>query len=484
MTPEQAKLLVRQAFREQDLTLQVVRDADPRLVWLLRRIAGQIKALPEAGDLMREQQWRKVRSSVFGELDQFANALGADVLNQLKGEIGNAEAFSRGYLEVGIEGAKPTSVTVGVNQAAPFNAYAMGREVSVTTGRLYYEAISRSGVAGQNFAKLFGVSLDDAGGLLTVGDGRTGLSRFFMTSIDRLVMQGLLEGRTTEAIAQDLIFESIKGGLNLGKTARQLKANATTVVRTAIADALSSAHEAFWDANNQWEWDDPETGEHHQGELIAGWMFDAITDSRVCVECAMWDQKFARRRDDLPAVPLHPRCRCVRRPITESERELMRMENEEDRRREKAGKPPKTVGTAVQIYTEQELRANGTLRKGESMKDFLKRMKGRRDAARQDGKDLPERWYATPVKKDGQVFWRKAVDKPAVGRAGVMRVPEWLATTNETTQVDFFGTRARQQKFQELIGSGKTPREAMVALLSIDRNEKAGRYRFKPMKSR
>ena len=493
MTPEQARLLVRQAFREQDLTLKVVREADPRFVYLLRRIAGQIKGLPDPGDLMRETEWRRLRPGLFRELDAYANQLGAQVLETLKGEIGQMEQFARGYIELGVEKAttagevvrQGSAVTVGPNQAKPFTTFVMGKEITVTSGELYFKAISQSGVAGQSFAKVFGTSLDKTGGLLTVGQERTGLSRFFMTSIDRLVTQGVLEGRTTEEISQDLIFESVKGGLNLGKTARQLKANATTVVRTAIADANAKAAEAWWDANDKWEWDDPETGEHHEGKIIGGWIFDAVTDSRACPECAMWDQKYAPNRDDLPAVPVHPRCRCMRRPVTATERLLMKEDAEEQRRWAKAGVDrPKSVGSAVELYTEADLRKSGVLRRGESMKDFLSRQRGRRRAAQQDGRDLPERWYATPVKKDGQTFWRKAVDLPPVGRAGVRRVPEWLETASVTTQVDFFGSKARQQRFQELIASGKSAREAMVQLLSVDKVDGLRYYRFKPMKKR
>ena len=481
MTPEQARLLVRQAFREQDLTLQIIREADPKLVWLLRRLAGQIQALPDPGDLMREREWRKLRPTLFAALDQYSASLGADVIGALKGEMQRSEEFARGYVQLGAEKAT-TSVTIGVNQVAAVPTFVMGKEIGVTTGNLYFRAISEAGVAGQSFAKVFGVSVDDVGGILTVGQERTGMARFFMTSIDRLVTQGILEGRDTGDIVHDLIFESIKGGLNLGKSGKLLKSQATTVVRTGIADALARSHEAFWDANNDWEWDDPETGEHHQGKVIQGWMFDAITDSRVCENCAMWDQKYAPDRDDLPSVPLHPRCRCVRRPITATERELMKQDAAEARRREKAGLAPKTAGTAIELVEEKDL----PRRKGESATDFIRRQQGKRRAANQDGRDLPERWYATPVRKGGKTFWRKAVDLPTVGRDGIRRVPEWLAGATTATQVDFFGGggagATRQRYFQQLIAGGKSPREAMVAMLSADKQEGFKHWQFKPVK--
>jgi hypothetical protein len=498
MTPEQARLLVRQAFIEQGLTGSVIKGIEPDLIAALLRIAGRIKTLPKPGDLMREQVWRQTRPQLYADLDRFANRLGVDLLNTLKGQVQSAEEFARGYVELGVEKATATgqnvtagsSVTVGAGptfQAQPFQSFVMGKDITVTSGQTYFKAISQAGVAGKDFQALFGASINQTDGFISVGGKGTGVARFYMTSIDRLVTQGILEGRLTEDIASDLVGESFRG-LNLGMTGRQLKTQATTVVRTAIADSLNRAHEAFWSANNDWEWTDPNTGEEHKGTLIKGFIFDATTDSRACPECSMWDQKYATKIDDLPRAPLHPRCRCVRRPVTNTERLLMK-EDAEDAR---DGRGPKTVGSGIELQTEEDLRKSGALRRGESMKDFLGRQKRLRKAAQQQGRDLPERWYATPVKKDGKVYWRKAVDLPPVGRAGVMRVPEWLGQKNgngfvvsDATRIDFFGGgkagEARNETFKRLIKEGKGSREALVALLSVDRNVKVGRYRFKPV---
>jgi hypothetical protein len=53
--------------------------------------------------------------------------------------------------------------------------------------------------------------------------------------------------------------------------------------------------------------------------------------------------------------------------------------------------------------------------------------------------------------------------------------------------VDFFGGGGagltRQEHFQRLIASGKSPREAMVAMLSRDKQEGYTHWRFKPVKA-
>jgi len=233
MTPEQAKLLVRQAFREQGLTGDVIKGVDPALIAMLLRIKGRIKTLPPAGDLLREQVWRQTRPQLYADLDRFANELGREVLTTLKGEVQRSEEFARGYMELGVEKATEagqtvtagTSVTVGVGptfQAQPFQSFVMGKEITVTTGQTYFKAISQAGVAGKDFQALFGTTIEQSSGLITVGGTKTGVARFYMTSIDRLVTQGILEGRTTEDIASDLVGESFRG-LNLGMTGKLLR---------------------------------------------------------------------------------------------------------------------------------------------------------------------------------------------------------------------------------------------------------------------
>jgi len=445
----QARLLIRQAFREQDLTVRVTNAADAALMASLQRAAALIKTLPAAGDLMREQAWRKLKPQIMQELDRYANELGRQTLDALKGEIEQAEVVARAFIPVPTPGGAEAVSTVW-----------MGNEIRVTSGDLYFRALSKAGVAGQSFLEVFGTSVDKAGGILTVGEKRTGLARFFMTTIDRVVTRGLLEGRQTIDMADDLIFDSIKGGLNLGQSAKQLRANAITVVRTAIMDANSRAREAFWDAND---------------EDIVRWYFDALSDSRTCPWCAMYDQKEAKSRDELPKVPVHPRCRCQVLPLTKAAL-LLREEDRKDGTLQ--------GGSAVELFKESELPGR---RKGETAKEYIARMREERKRAQAAGGDLSERWYATPVKKDGVTYWRRARDLPPTGKSGVMNVPQWLATSNKTTQVEFFGGGGpgalRQQRFEEMLRQGLNPREALAKLLSADGNARnVTRYRFKTKK--
>lgn len=138
-------------------------------------------------------------------------------------------------------------------------------------------------------------------------------------------------------------------------------------------------------------------------------------------------------------------------------------------------------GTGIKLYRESELPGK---RNGETAKDFIKRKRQERREAIANGKDLSQRWYATPVKQNGQTFYRMAEDLPAIGKQGVVRVPEWLSSTNKTTQIEFFGGgrpgKIRQEAFERLIEQGTHPREALNRLLSSDRVDGFKRYRFKP----
>ena len=481
MTPEQAKKLVQLAFYEQSLATEMVKNIDPDLKATLRIIAGKINTLPEAGDLMRETAWRRMRPQIMRDLDRFSGRFGESVIGVLREGAVKAEEFSRGYIELGVEGATQsgqvvranTSVTVGINQPAQM-MFINNQEIPVTVGKTYFNAIAKTDVVGQNFTKLFGKSISEQGGILTVGTEQTGMARFFMTSIDRVTTEGILKGETTEEIAENLISDSFRG-LNLGKKGRQLRTQAMTVARTATANALNRAHESFWDANDKWEWTD-EAGNSRSGNIIEGYIFDAVTDSRACPECTMFDQRFAKKRDDLPSVPVHPRCRCIRRPVTGTERELMRQDA-------KDGTKPN--GSAIELYEAKDLPGR---KRGESPKEFIKRQQRLRRAQNQQGRDTAERWYATPVRKDGKTLYRMARDIPTEGKAGVIRVPEWLgqAKTTNATRIDFFGGgkpgELRNKEFMKLMADGDTPRQALVKLLSYDNEDGFRRYRFRATK--
>ena len=99
----------------------------------------------------------------------------------------------------------------------------------------------------------------------------------------------------------------------------------------------------FWDANRS---------------VIKYWEFDATFDYRVCPQCYPHDGERARKRSNLPSVPVHPNCRCRVLPITETELELEKQEMKEGmvmstvqvgKPNEQAGRKPRVYKTKVNV---------------------------------------------------------------------------------------------------------------------------------------
>ncbi len=106
----------------------------------------------------------------------------------------------------------------------------------------------------------------------------------FATTAAELVTQGILEGRATDAIVQDM-------RLRLGV----VKSRADVIVRTESLRAYNDASNSYYAA---------------QGiDLV---MYYATADDRSCDICAPRAGKIYRRPEI--RVPLHPRCRCYLAP--------------------------------------------------------------------------------------------------------------------------------------------------------------------------
>ena len=147
---------------------------------------------------------------------------------------------------------------------------------------------------GKRLEQLFGT---DEGASVWIRDN--------IKQIDKTVKQGFLLGETNEEIANRL-----PGMGQLAVTRNR------AIARTAVMDMSQRAHETFWDANNNFDWVDPETGETREVRLIKLWEFDATFDYRVCPQCYPYDGKRVKERSDLPSVPVHPNCRCRILPLT------------------------------------------------------------------------------------------------------------------------------------------------------------------------
>jgi SPP1 gp7 family putative phage head morphogenesis protein len=114
--------------------------------------------------------------------------------------------------------------------------------------------------------------------------------------------------------------------MRLGQSAVALKSNARAIARTGLAHLAEQVHQAEWARLSE------------ASEIpLAGWQWDASNDSRTCPACSALDRRIVPERSRLPAIPLHVQCRCQCLPVTQTARELERMDAAE--RRDGRGRP-------------------------------------------------------------------------------------------------------------------------------------------------
>jgi len=112
-----------------------------------------------------------------------------------------------------------------------------------------------------------------------------------------------------------------------------------------MMEASQAAHDAFYQANDDFSWTD-DSGKRHEVKLIKGYEWDASLDDRVCPICAPLDGVTRDRREDMPAHPAHFNCRCQILPMTGTTKAL----------REQGVLQKRTVGEQLQGMTDDQKR--------------------------------------------------------------------------------------------------------------------------------
>ena len=120
--------------------------------------------------------------------------------------------------------------------------------------------------------------------------------------VDQKVRSGIIQGLTTQEIADQVVHETIvKGipGVSLqGDTSvRLIRQQAMAMSRTVTQDVNRQIKEQVWDDN---------------ADQLEGmtYLFTTALDSRTCETCAPLDGMRKKDRKDMPRTPLHPNCRC------------------------------------------------------------------------------------------------------------------------------------------------------------------------------
>ena len=302
MNEQQAYVAIRNAIRLENLGRDVAAKVAPYLREAYRYLQDLIANLPEEA-IGRELRYRQLSDLIRTTLDPVSEKTYQLALQALVDEIPQQLTYAEKIL--------------GEGDSLPALQLTMTQLVAMATD---------TKVLGKRIDQLF-------------GEGT--FTKAQIAKIDKVVKQGFLLGETNQQIAR-----------NLSTAFNGSRRDVTAVTRTAVMDMSQRAHETFWDANNNFDWVDPETGETREVRLIKLWEFDATFDYRVCPQCYPYDGKRVKERSDLPSVPRHPNCRCRILPLTATALALEKedMENGMAMSVVQLGDPNGPIGT-VRPYT-------------------------------------------------------------------------------------------------------------------------------------
>jgi hypothetical protein len=292
-TPQQKLVVVRDQFVLKGLSDDALRQILPAYREALQRLQFLLRTMPEGS--VERQLWLRTQLATIEA--QFRPV--ADRIYQVLPEA-QARAFEEGltnarkYLEAG--GIQPEPALVD----DPFKMVADPVFVSPTNPRGLFisPSITRQQVVAA--ARETGFSV------LSPGGSKVGLAdllpKWMAAESNQVVKHlraGFLGGSTNDEIMREI------GPLGPG---RRGWAMTEAVVRTSMAEASQSAHDAFYEANADLL---PKTKSGYR------WWWDASNDTRLCPVCAPLDGiKFKERGEPPHAWPAHFSCRCKLLPIT------------------------------------------------------------------------------------------------------------------------------------------------------------------------
>ena len=372
MNDKQKLIVARDQFALKNLGDDALKRILPAYKAAIRRIAFQLANLPEMS-IERELRLK----SLLQTIDQQFLA----VQDQMRGVIPEAQADA---FEHGLENARQfltqsEQITAGdilsVTEDTSFISAANPRGEFVTP------SITRSQVYAAAQDQGFSV-FGSGANARPLADLLPDWRAFQVKEYENVLREGFLTGRSTQEIVREF------GPLGRG---RKGWAMTETLVRTAMHEASDIAHNAFWDANDDFSWTD-EDGKERKVKLIKEWEWDATNDTRLCPICAPLDEQRYARREDAPKVyPDKPHwgCRCKVLPVTETSDRLDEAEGSFLERKK------------VEYYKD----ANGNRRRRPPEKEW--------DGRKVNGKKVNENAYARPQRIQGEYYWVRRRDMDA-----------------------------------------------------------------------
>lgn len=255
--------------------------------------------------------------------------------------------------------------------------------------------------------------------------------------VDRNVRSGIMQGLTTEQIADQVVHETISRGVKgvslRGQTSvRTIRSQAMAMARTVTQDVNRQIKEEVWDANE---------------EALDGFVYQwsSALDSRTCPTCAPLDGRRYDRREDAPTWPVHVNCRC----------QLLAIDPED-----KFWAKDRKTGQQVKPVYEPIIRDGKPLRGYDGKIQYRKTKPFSQKGA-----------YKTPVTVNGEKMWRRAEEFSGSDYS------DYLATSTIKTQTEFFGGgpigQRRARYFRSQIDKvNKDPQEILASMLTGPTNAK------------
>lgn len=257
--------------------------------------------------LVRNVRWRY-------QLDQYEDAVIAGMLSIVSQSMDDIyrQAVAK---KINLDRAEALiteleSLSVGLRAQLGEQVSSMASEVAVRSALVHSDILSAGGsIPGIESVALSANQFKQfvAG---PIGGG-TSLPEWVDAAWGRAVSDQIRTSLASGALQGQSYPKLVRGLLNRGLV--NLKSEATTIARTYVQTASVAAQMATYQAN---------------ASIMKGWVWSAVlepgymgTGRGTCIRCSALDgQQFELGKG--PAIPLHPRCRCIARPVTKSWQEL------------------------------------------------------------------------------------------------------------------------------------------------------------------
>ncbi len=279
MNEKQLASLIRQGFALNNVATKAVADVDRVLASAMKTIKTLVGLLPQEG-LLRDKSWRDLEPLVRQELGKYAK--------QLEGTLTAALADAD-------EGMERVAIRQARLAGADFGPEMVNFNPRVASS---VETALNSVVNGKTVRKLFATQ---------PGSPNSLMSQAFFRVVDQTVKGGIINGLTTQDIADQMAKDVKRRGIpgvdvNDAKASKQIRNQAMAMARTATQDMNRQVRDQVYDAN-------AEALEEFE------WQWSAALDSRTCETCAPLDGQTWPEKRDAPSWPVHVNCRCQVLPV-------------------------------------------------------------------------------------------------------------------------------------------------------------------------